>query len=336
MASVPAVPPVLAAPDSFKGTLAAGEVAAAVARGLERAGWRCERCPVADGGDGTMEVLVEALGGELVDADVHDPLGRPLRTQLALVEGGRTAIVETARASGLALVAEHDRDPERASTAGTGELIAAAVAASVREVLVAVGGSATTDGGAGTIAAIEAAGGLRGARLVVLCDVRTPFERAAEVFGPQKGADPEAVRRLTRRLHRQARAFTRDPRGLPMTGCAGGLSGGLWAAFGARLVPGAAYMLDALGFDSRARASRAVITGEGRLDHQSLVGKAVGEIATRCRQSGVPCHAIVGVSALDRFDQRILDLQTVDEAGTAEEIEDAAARLGESLHRPAR
>jgi glycerate kinase len=333
MAAVPAAPPVLAAPDSFKGTLAAGEVAAAVARGLERAGWRCERCPVADGGDGTMEVLVEALGGELVDAEVQDPLGRPLQAQMALLEGGRTAIVETARASGLALVAEHERDPEGASTAGTGELIAAAVAAGVREVLVGVGGSATTDGGAGAIAAIEAAGGLRGARLVVLCDVRTPFERAAEVFGPQKGANPEAVRRLTRRLHRQARAFPRDPRGLPMTGCAGGLSGGLWAAFGARLVPG---VLDALGFDSRARASRAVVTGEGRLDHQSLAGKAVGEIATRCRQSGVPCHAIVGASTIDRFDQRILDLQTVDEAGTAKEIEAAAARLGESLHRAAR
>lgn len=335
MGTMPAAPPVLAAPDSFKGTLAAPEVAAALARGLERSGWRCDRCPVADGGDGTMEALVETLGGELVDADVHDPLGRPLRAALALVDG-RTAIVETARASGLALLAESERDPERASTAGTGELIAAAVAAGVREVLVGVGGSATTDGGAGAIGAIEAAGGLRGARLVVLCDVRTPFERAAEVFGLQKGADPQAVRRLTRRLHRQARAFPRDPRGLPMTGCAGGLSGGLWAAFGARLVPGAAYVLDAVEFDSRARGSRAVITGEGRLDHQSLAGKAVGEIATRCRQSGVPCHAIVGISTLDRFDQRILDLQTVDEAGTAKEIEDAAARLGESLHRAAR
>jgi glycerate kinase len=121
-----------------------------------------------------------------------------------------------------------------------------------------------------------------------------------------------------------------------MTGCAGGLSGGLWAAFGARLVPGAAYVLDALGFDSRARAARAVITGEGRLDRQSLAGKAVGEVATRCRQSGVPCHAIVGADALDLFDRRILDLQTVDEAGTLIEIEQAAARLGESLHRPAR
>jgi glycerate 2-kinase len=252
------------------------------------------------------------------------------------VDGGATAIVEVARASGLALLDERELDAERASTEGTGELIAAAVAAGAHEVLVAAGGSATTDGGAGAISAIEAAGGLRGARLVVLCDVRTPFERAAEVFGPQKGADPDAVRRLTRRLHRQARGFARDPRGMPMTGCAGGLSGGLWAAFGARLVPGAAYVLDALGFDSRARAARAVITGEGRLDRQSLAGKAVGEVATRCRQSGVPCHAIVGADALDLFDRRILDLQTVDEAGTVIEIEQAAARLGESMHRPAR
>ena len=332
MAAVAAALPVLAAPDSFKGTLAARVVADALARGLERSGWLGQRCPVADGGDGTLEVLVEALGGELVDAEAHDPLGRPLRAQLALLDGGRAAIVETARASGLALLAAAERDPERASTAGAGELIAAAAATGAWEVLVGVGGSASTDGGAGAIAAIEAAGGLRDARLVVLCDVRTPFERAAEVFGPQKGADRDAVRRLTRRLHRQARALPRDPRGLPMTGCAGGLSGGLWAAFGARLVPGAGYVLDVLGFDARARASRAVVTGEGRLDRQSLAGKAVGEVASRCRQSGIPCHAIVAVNDLDRFDQRILDLQTVDEAATLAEIEGAAARLGERLH----
>ena len=333
MAGVPVARPVVVAPDSFKGTMPAGQVAAALARGLERAGWPCDPCPVADGGDGTLDVLTGAMGGELVDVDVHDPLGRPLRAQLALLSGG-AAVVETARASGLSLLAEDERDPEAASSAGTGELIAAAVAAGAGEVLVGMGGSATTDGGAGAIAAIESAGGLGRARLVALCDVRVSFERAAEVFAPQKGADPAAVARLTARLNRQAAALPRDPRGLPMTGCAGGLSGGLWAAWGARLVPGAAYVLDAVGFDSRARAARAVVTGEGRLDSQSLQGKAVGEVATRCRQAGVPCHAIVGLNAIDLFEQRILDLQTVDQAGSPDELEAAGLALGQRLHPP--
>ncbi|HKG17201.1 MAG TPA: glycerate kinase [Solirubrobacteraceae bacterium] len=330
MQPVPAARPVLVAPDSFKGTLTAAQVADALERGLREAGWRCDRCPAADGGDGTLDVLLATLGGELVETDAHDPLGRPIRAVFAMIHGAR-AVVETATASGLALVPERERDAEAASTAGTGQLIAAAVRSGAREVLLGVGGSATTDGGAGAIEAIEASGGLGGARLVVLCDVRTPFERAAEVFAPQKGADPEAVRRLARRLARQARALPRDPRGLAMTGCAGGLSGGLWAAFGARLVPGAAFVLDALGFDARALPAAAVVTGEGRLDAQSLEGKVVGEVATRCRQRGIPCHAVVGRSILDRFGRRLLDLQSVDEAGTAEEIEATAMRLGERL-----
>jgi glycerate 2-kinase len=324
-------PPVLVAPDSFKGTLRATEVAAAVARGLERADWLADRCPIADGGDGTMEVLLTALGGETAAARVHDPLGREVEAGFGLLEDGGTAVVETAQASGLGLVAEGERDPVAASSAGTGELILAAVETGAAVVLLGVGGSATTDGGAGAVEAIRDGGGLRGARLVVLCDVRTPFERAAEVFAPQKGADPDAVRRLTRRLREQAARLPRDPRGVPMTGAAGGLAGGLWAAFGAVLEPGAVFVLDALGFDARMRAARAVVTGEGRIDGQTLEGKAAGEVAVRCRQAGVPCHAIVGSSALGAFEQRILDLQTVDEAGTAAELERAAERLGEAL-----
>jgi glycerate kinase len=331
MAAVPASPPVLVAPDSFKGTLSAREVADAIGAGLRSSGWEVDLCPLADGGDGTLEVLLGTLGGELVEANAHDPLGRPIRTAFALLDDGRSAIVETARTSGLALVEDAERDPEAASTAGTGELIAAAANAGAAEILVGVGGSATTDGGSGAIEAIEAAGGLGDTRLVVLCDVRTPFERAAEVFGPQKGADAAAVGRLTRRLNDRARSFPRDPRGAPMTGAAGGLSGGLWAAFGARLVPGAAYVLDAFGFDARARAARAVVTGEGRIDLQSLVGKVVGEVATRCRQNGIPCHAIVGANALDRFEQWILDLETVDEAGTPGALQAVARKLGARL-----
>ena len=178
----------------------------------------------------------------------------------------------------------------------------------------ACGGSATTDGAAGAIEAIEDAGGLGGARIVCLCDVRTPFERAAEVFGPQKGADPATVKRLTKRLNEFAATLPRDPRGEPMTGCAGGLSGGLWAQYDAALEPGAAFVLDALDFDARMRAARAVIVGEGRIDEQTLQGKIAGEIATRARQAGVPCFAIVGTSELDAFGARMLDLQRVLEA----------------------
>ena len=240
---------------------------------------------------------------------------------------GETAIVETAAASGLDLVAPAQRDAIAASTWGTGELIVAAVQAGARTVYVGVGGSATTDGGAGAIRAIRGAGGLGRAKLVVLCDVQTPFESAARVFGPQKGADPDQVKRLSRRLSAMAARLPRDPRGIPMTGAAGGLAGGLWAALGAELVSGSAFVLDALGFDERMRRARAVITGEGKLDEQSLVGKAVSEVATRCRQAGVPCYAVVGRRELNSFGMRILDLQVVLEAGTAEQLEAAGRRL---------
>jgi glycerate 2-kinase len=324
--------PVLVAPDSFKGTFRASQVAGAIGRGLERAGLMPpDLCPVADGGEGTLDALLPGLGGEVVAADAHDPLGRELTGCFGLVEDGGTAIVETATASGLALVAEGERDAWAASTYGTGELIAAAAAAGAAVIIVAVGGSATTDGGAGALEAIEEHGGLGGARIVVLCDVRTPFERAPAVFGPQKGADRAMVARLEERLDALAARLPRDPRGVPMTGAAGGLSGGLWAAHGAVLEPGAPWILDALDFDARMRASRAVVTGEGKLDEQTLEGKLVGEIGTRTRQAGVPLHAIVGTDALDGFGKRIIDLQLVQTATDLEEMEAAGERLGRAL-----
>ncbi|HEY5147501.1 MAG TPA: glycerate kinase, partial [Polyangiaceae bacterium] len=160
--------PILVAPDSFKGTMAATTVAAAIGRGLARAGRRADLAPVADGGEGTMDVLLDALGGELVAVVAHDALGREIEARFALLGDGRTAVVEVAAASGLTLIAEAKRDAEAASSAGTGELMAAAVACGARQILVAAGGSATTDGGRG---AIEAVGDLSGAKLTVLCDV---------------------------------------------------------------------------------------------------------------------------------------------------------------------
>ncbi len=330
MSTIPGVPhTVLVAPDSFKGTWTAVDVAGAIGRGLEGAGRPIDLCPVADGGEGTLAVLLDPLGAQLRRVPATDPLGRTLEAPFAIA--GHEAIVETAAASGLGLIPAAQRDPWAASTAGTGELILAAVAAGAKVVYVGVGGSATTDGGAGAVRAIERGGGLGGAKLVVLCDVRTPFEDAARVFGPQKGASPDDVRRLTRRLHALARRLDRDPRGVSMTGAAGGLSGGLWAAFGAELVPGASFVLDAIGFDARMRSARAVITGEGRLDRQSLAGKAVSEVATRARQAGVPCHAIVGRNALDAFGARVLDLETVTAASTLAELEAAGRQVAAVL-----
>ena len=271
-----------------------------------------------------MEVLLEALGGERRPAAAHDPLGRPIEAGYALLRDGTEAVIEVAAASGLGLVDPPERDPERASSAGTGELITAAAQAGARRILVAAGGSATTDGGRGAIDAIEAAGGLGDARLEVLCDTSVPFERAAEVFAPQKGAAPEQVERLSSRLAAEAGALPRDPRGRPMTGAAGGLSGGLWASFGAHLVPGAAFVLGVVGFDRRLEQAEAVITGEGRLDAQSREGKLTGEIARRCRAARVPCHAVVGRAALERDEAAGLGFSSVMEAGTPEAIADAA------------
>jgi glycerate kinase len=316
--------PVLVAPDSFKGTFSAQEVAAAIAAGLRAAGRDAEELPVADGGEGTMQVLATLLDADIRTVTASDPLGRAVEASFALLPDG-AAVVETAQASGLGLVAGEERDAWAASTRGTGELIAAAVDAGAERVIVTVGGSATSDGGAGALEALSEA--RVPSRIDVLTDVRTPYEQAARVFGPQKGADPAMVERLTDRLHELAQGFPRDPRGEPMTGAAGGLSGALWAVHGAHLVSGAAYVLDAIGFDERMRAAPFVVTGEGRLDEQTLQGKIVGEVATRCRQGGVTCHAVVGQNALEPFEQRQIDLASVTEATTLAELEEAGRSL---------
>ena len=319
--------PALVAPDSFKGTFSAREVAAALAHGLRAAGARCRgELPVADGGEGTLDALMSTLPGSLSHARVSDPLGRPVEGSFGLIDDGRTAIVEMAQASGLGLVAEDERDAWAASTRGTGELIAAAVRGR--------GDAGDRDGGRlrddrrrrGVLEVLADAGVT--VDIDVLCDVRTPFEDAARVFAPQKGADPSMVRKLSERLGRQAAQMRRDPRGEPLTGAAGGLSGALWSEHGARLHDvGPAFVLGALGFDERMRAAAFVVTGEGRIDEQTLQGKLVGEVATRCRQSGVPCHGVVGKIELDPFSQRVLDLASLTEATTLAELEEVGRSL---------
>jgi len=319
----------LVAPDDFKGTFTAPQVAAAIAHGLRRAGIETDELPVADGGNGTMDALVASLGGTIRSETVSDPLGRPVAARWALLRDGRTAVVEMAEASGLWRVAPEERDAWRASTRGTGELILAAVRAGVAEVLMAVGGSATSDGGMGAVEVLRDAGVKVPIR--VICDVRVAFEDAPRVFGPQKGADPELVERLTRRLHEYAEAAPRDPRGRPMTGAAGGLSGGLWAHFGAELVEGAAFVLDTVGFDARLRAAGFVVSGEGKLDEQTLTGKAVAEVARRCRRAGVPLHVVVGRSELSADRVVELGVASVREATTLEELEAAGHELGRAV-----
>lgn len=331
----------LLAPDSFKGTLGAAEVAEAMARGVREAGAKADPCPVADGGEGTLEALLAARGGRRVEAAAHDPLRRPIVAEIGLLEDGATAVVEVAAASGLPLLAPEERDPERADTFGTGELIAAAIEAGARIVLVAAGGSATVDGGRGAIEVLrdraeQGTIDLEAVELEVLCDVENPYEDAVGVFGPQKGVKLGSVDKMSARLDAFAASLPRDPRGMPMTGCAGGLSGGLWGAFGARLVPGARFVLDQLGFERRLAAADAVITGEGRLDAQSLGGKVIGTIAEVCAEAGKPLHAIVGENTLPGELAERARIASIVEGGTLDGIVAAARQLAAGPAQPSR
>lgn len=320
-------PRLLVAPDSFKGTFDAPSVARAIGVGIEAGGGSADLCPVADGGEGTMAVLLEALGGELRRARVHDPLRRPIEASFALLSGGETAVVEVAQASGLPLLAPGERDPERADSFGTGELIAAAAEDGATRVLLAAGGSATVDGGRGAIGALADADWLERIAVEILCDVDTAYEDAARVFGPQKGADAAAVVRLGAELDAVAAGLPRDPRGVPMGGAAGGLSGGLWA-HGATLRRGAAYVLDAVGFGERLERADVVVAGEGRLDSQSFEGKIVGVLAERCAAAGKPLHLVVGENALPPGPP--IAFASVREAGSLEEMRRAGAELAEA------
>ncbi|EMY34455.1 glycerate kinase [Arthrobacter crystallopoietes BAB-32] len=281
----------LIAPDSFKGTYSAAEVAAHIAAGVRKNGGAASELPVADGGEGTYEILCDTLGAELIEVETVGPWDDPLRASYALAADG-TALIGLAAASGITLPCSGERSAITADTYGTGLLMADAALRGATEIVVAAGGSATTDGGTGAVAAIEGNGGLRGAKVVVLSDVATVFEDAATVFGPQKGASPEQVAVLTERLHKQAAAYPRDPRGIPRTGAAGGFSGGMWAQYGAELVSGAEFILDAVGFDSYAAEADAIVVGEGRLDSQTGQGKIISAILAR--NPGKPVYAVVG------------------------------------------
>jgi glycerate 2-kinase len=283
---------VVAAPDKLRGTANARDVAAALGRAAAAAGWNCDEVPLADGGEGTLEVL----GGPNRATSVTGPLGDPVRAEWRL--DGRTAVIEMARASGLVLVGGPDaNDPVAASTVGTGELIGTAIDSGARRVLVGLGGSATTDGGLGALRALYPLHRLGGLELVALCDVRTRFVDAAEVFAPQKGASPAQVELLRRRLDRLADVYRSDygvdVRELDGAGAAGGLAGGL-AVAGAALVPGFEAVADEVDLHDAIEGADLVVTAEGFLDQQSFEGKVVGGVVGLAAPLGVPCVAIVG------------------------------------------
>ena len=247
---------------------------------------------MADGGEGTLE----ALGGANRDTLVTGPLGDAVTAGWRM--SGTEAVIEMARASGLALVDGADgNDPIAASTTGTGELVAEAVEAGARRIIVGVGGSATTDGGFGALRAMYPLQRLRGVELVVACDVRTRFLDAAEVFSPQKGASPAQVELLRRRLERLAQLYEEeyglDVRPLDRSGAGGGLAGAL-AAVGARLVDGFELVADEIGLFDQISEADLVVTGEGFLDRQSFEGKVVGGVTELAAAAGVPVLAIVG------------------------------------------
>jgi glycerate kinase len=322
---------VVIAPDKMRGTVTAGEVAAAAGRAAATAGWAADEVPVADGGEGTLD----ALGGPNRATVVTGPLGEPVEAAWRLT--GRAAVVEMARASGLALVGGAEgNDPIGASTTGTGELLTAAVDAGARRILVGLGGSATTDGGLGALRALYPLHRLKGVDIEVLCDVRTAFVDAAEVFAPQKGASDAQVELLRRRLERLADVYLADHgvdvRAIEGAGAAGGLAGGL-AVAGARLVGGFEAVADELDLPERIEGADLVITAEGFLDEQSFEGKVVGGVAELAHAARVPCVAVVGevVPDLDADAGAVEVVSLVAWAGRERALGDTAACIEEAV-----
>jgi glycerate 2-kinase len=312
----------LACPASLKGVLPARDAAAALVEGLRRGEADADALPVADGGEGTLDVLHAALGGEWREAVVSGPLGREVRARWLLLDGG-VAAVESAEAVGLGLVAEEDRDVLRASSRGVGELIHEAMDAEPAELIVFLGGTATVDGGSGLL---EVVGGFR-MPVRAACDVRAPLLDAIWVFARQKGATPEQLGELERRLlgKRALAPFAV----LPGAGAAGGLGAAL-AALGAELVEGAPLVLDLIGFPERLREADLVVTGEGTVDRSTWMGKAPSAVRDACREKGVRC-AIFGGRVTERPEDVELYELSGDPARAREDLVELGAQLAQDF-----
>ena len=332
---------IVIASDSFKGSLSSAEVAACGERAVHRLFPDCKvvQLPVADGGEGTVETLTAALGGQSVTAIVHDPLGRLITARYGWIAQEQTALIEMAAASGLPLLPLEERNPWLTSTYGTGELIRNALERGCHKFLIAIGGSATNDGGMGLLQALgfrflhaegkelPGCGGslqqiqqidssgvlvdLAQCQFTVACDVTNPFygpTGAAYVFAPQKGADAEMVEALDQGLRHFAQLI-HTTQGIAIdqlagAGAAGGLGGGLVAFLNARLTPGIEMVLDALRFDTQITGADLIITGEGKLDAQTCMGKTPLGILRRAQQQGIPVVALGGaVEASEALNQ---------------------------------
>ncbi len=327
---------VVVAIDSFKGSLSSYELGETIERGIKRVYKDAEvtKVPIADGGEGTVEALVEGTGGEFIDIEVMGPLMRPVTARYGIMGNGKTAVMEMAAASGLPLVAPEERDPSKTTTYGTGEMIRDAVERGCREFLVGIGGSATNDAGLGMmqalgykffdkdgselgyggeimerVAHIDSSGALpelAECEFLIACDVDNPFHGprgAAHVYGRQKGADDDMVESLDRGLTVLAetlkRELNKDVAELPGAGAAGGLGGGFVAFLDGRLEPGIDIVLKEVDMAREIEGADFVITGEGRIDFQSVMGKAPTGVSKLCKEHGIPVIAIAGCVADD-------------------------------------
>ena len=327
---------IVIAPDSFKGSASAKQVAEALARGWRKVFPNAElvTVPMADGGEGTMEALVDATGGKMQEVEVSDPLGRPLSACYGILGDGKTAVVEVAAASGLPLLAPSERKPLQTTTYGTGQLIRAALKEGVERLLIGLGGSATVDGGAGLVSALGArlldadgqpigpGGGslgslaqiqlgelpklIEGVEVLAACDVDNPLtgpNGAAAVFGPQKGAAPQDVQVLDQNLAHYAQILSKELQvevaNLPGAGAAGGLGAGLVAFLGAKLIPGIQMVIEASKLEDKLEGCDLVITGEGKLDGQSAGGKTPVGVAKLAEKHNIPVLAVGGSIAED-------------------------------------
>ncbi len=324
------------APDSFKGSMTGMQAAACIEEGLKRSlsGLSCRSIPMADGGEGTVQAIVDATGGKFVKRTVGDPLGRRIKATFGLSGDGKTAVMEMAEASGLALLKPRERNPMKTSTHGTGELIQHALKLGVRKILIGIGGSATNDGGTGMaqalgvrfldakgkelsgcgknlakIASIDMSGldpRLKHVHVEVACDVDNPLtgrHGAARVYAPQKGATPGMVKQLDAGLGSLAAVVKRDI-GLsilktPGSGAAGGLGGGLMAFTNGQLRPGVDIVIDSVKLARKLKGCDLVITGEGRMDHQTAFGKTASGVARVAKEQGLPVIAICGCLGKD-------------------------------------
>jgi glycerate kinase len=327
---------IVIAPDSYKESLTALEVATEIEVGFREVFPDAEyiKLPMADGGEGTVAAMVAATGGRLVEVDVTGPLGEPLKACYGLTGNGKTAIIEMAAASGLTLVAPALRNPLKTTTYGTGELIEAALAAGVSHLIIGIGGSATNDGGTGMLQALGVklldcegceigfGGGalsdldridisgmnprLKACRIDAACDVDNPLtgpKGASAVFGPQKGAAPEMIVLLDANLARYAGLISRDlgvqVEAVPGAGAAGGMGAALLAFLGAQLRPGIEIVMEAVGLEVHVRDADLVITGEGRIDSQTIHGKTPIGVAHMAKRYGRPVIGIAGCLADD-------------------------------------